>query len=623
MRRSQPSVPPPSRPSRPTPRPAPEGAALRRPALYWALLHAPVILFLYRSSLARALHELPGALGAGMSFAWCVEAVFVASLPWLVLLPLSALPRLYRYAAPAAFALWTTVLSVDSQLMDAMGFHLNGLFVSVLLQPRALAEVGVPMSRVAWFLAGALVWIAADVWIGSRFIARFNAPRRVWTWAIAMVLLQAFERVGVATMDYYGGTAVFASSTILLTELPLRMNHTITKLTGRKDDPSGEPLSASLLPKTLPAQAVSPDSVRFTRKPDVVLVLVESLRSDFLTPGTMPRLWARSANGTRFVRHYASASSTHYSLFSIFFGLNGQKLETVLGGGNRPLLLEAFRANGYQMRLITASSVDWMGMKRTVFADVADDLDTDLPGIGATRDSAMIARARAWVSHADRRPLLLVLFFDGTHFNYTYPARSAHFSPVWDGKGSLRDADSADMRRRAQNAAYEVDWKLDEFLTAFRSARGKDPLLVVTGDHGEAFREQGLVGHGERVTEQEIHVPMVVFDSLMPRGVRVTPTAHVDIMPTIFSLLGDRHPAASYCDGIRMTDADSSRYVLSTTGWSPWYAVVGMKEKVTFFGLDAGLGGVKVTDPSDHPLPGGNVGLAGEAAGILRAFSRR
>jgi membrane-anchored protein YejM (alkaline phosphatase superfamily) len=623
MRRSQPSIPQPRRSSGQVARPPESGGAYRRPALYWALLHAPVILFLYRSSLLRALEPLAGSYRVGMSFLWIIEAAFIASLAWLIALPVSVRPRVYRYAAPAALALWTTVLNADSQLFDAMGFHLNGLFIRVLLQPRALAEVGIPMSRVAGFLAGTAVWVALDAWLGSRFIVRFATPRRVWTWMAALVLLQALERVAVGTLFYFGGSAVFAAGAVLPLEPPLRLNHVLTPLTGRKDDPSGEPISASLLPTSPPPQALAPNAVHFTRKPDVVLVLVESLRSDFLTAETMPRLWARSARGTRFVRHYASASSTHYALFSLFFGLNGQKLESVLGAGSRPLLLEAFRANGYQMRLITASSVDWMGMKRTVFADVADDLDTDLPGIGATRDSAMIARARAWVGHADRRPLLLVLFFDGTHFNYTYPPRSAHFSPAWDGAGSLGDADSAAMRRRAQNAAYEVDWKLDEFLAAFRSVRGKDPLLMFTGDHGEAFREQGLVGHGERVTEQEIHVPMVVLDSLMPRGVRETPTSHVDVMPTLFSLLGDTHPAASYCDGIRMTDADSSRYVLSTTGWAPWYAVVGMREKVTFFGLDAGLGGVKITDPADHPLPSGSANLANQTAGILRAFSRR
>jgi membrane-anchored protein YejM (alkaline phosphatase superfamily) len=623
MRRSQPSVPPQRRPSGPIARPPVGGGALRRPALYWALLHAPVILLLYRSSLLHALEPLAGSYRVAMCFLWVVEAAFIASLAWLIALPFSIRPRVYRYAAPAALALWTAVLSADSQLFDAMGFHLNGLFIRVLFQPRALAEVGIPMSHVAVFLAGAAVWIAADTWLGSRFIARFAGPRRVWPWIAALILLQALERVAVGTLTYFGGSAVFAAGAVLPLEPPLRMNHVLTPLTGRRDDPSGEPISSSLLPTTPAPEALRPDAVHFTRKPDVVLVLVESLRSDFLTAQTMPRLWARSSRGARFARHYASASSTHYALFSLFFGRNGHKLESVLGAGSKPLLLGAFRANGYQMRLITASSVDWMGMTRTVFADVKDDLDTDLPGIGATRDSAMIARARAWVAQADARPLLLVLFFDGTHFNYTYPARAAHFAPVWDGGGSLRAADAAMIRRRAQNAAYEVDWKLDELLTAFRSARRHDPLLFVTGDHGEAFREQGLVGHGERVTEQEIHVPMVVLDSLMPIGVKETPTSHVDVMPTMFGLLGDTHPAASYSDGMRMTDADSSRYVLSTTGWSPWYAVVGMKEKVTFFGLDAGLGGVAVTDPMDHPLPAGSAKLAGHAAQILRAFSRR
>jgi membrane-anchored protein YejM (alkaline phosphatase superfamily) len=587
------------------------------------LLHAPLFLFLYRTSLHRALDALPGAFGVAMAGAWLIEAAFLATIAWLIALPLSPRPRLYRWAAPFVLALWTCALAVDAQLFDAVGFHINGLFVRILFQPNALAEIGIPTDRVAFFLGGAAIWLLADTWAGSRFLRRFASSGRAWPLAALLVLLQGIEKVAVATLTYYGGSAVFAASGVLLLQPPLRLTHVLTRLTGRRDDPSGEPLSASLLPTTPPPGGLAPYAVHFTRRPDVVLVLVESLRSDFLTAETMPRLWARATRGARFTRHYASASSTHYALFSVFFGLNGQQLETVLGGGARPLLLEAFRANDYRMRLITASSVDWMGMTHTVFADVKDDLDTDLPGKGATKDSAMIARAKTWVAGVGRRdPLLLVLFFDGTHFNYTYPPRAAHFAPAWDGAGSLQDADSAQMRTRARNAAYEVDWKLDEFLEWYRTARGRAPLLLVTGDHGEAFREQGRVGHGERVTEQEIHVPMVVVDSLMPPRVFDNVTSHVDVMPTLFGLLGDTHPADSYSDGMRMLDAGADRYVLSTTGWAPWFAVVGRAEKVTFFGLDAGLGGVSVTDPSDHPLPGGG-NLAGEAAHILRALGRR
>ena len=58
-----------------------------------------------------------------------------------------------------------------------------------------------------------------------------------------------------------------------------------------------------------------------------------------------------------------------------------------------------------------------MGLKNTVFGDVAGDLETDFPGVGATRDSAMVAHARTWLERAGPAPVFLMLFFDGTHFN--------------------------------------------------------------------------------------------------------------------------------------------------------------------------------------------------------------
>jgi membrane-anchored protein YejM (alkaline phosphatase superfamily) len=354
-----------------------------------------------------------------------------------------------------------------------------------------------------------------------------------------------------------------------------------------------------------------------------VLVLIESLRSDFLSDSVMPRLWQRAQDGTRFTHHYASASSTHFTLFSVIYGRNAQQLETVVGAGTSPLLFGAFRANGYHMRFITSSSVDWMGLKQTVFKDVAGDLDTDIPGAGVARDSAMIARATDWVARADSQPVLLVLFFDGTHFNYSYSPASHRFTPDWDGAGSITAArvDPILMKRRAMNAAVEVDTRLGNFLDWFAARRGRRPLTVVTGDHGEAFREHGRVGHGAGVAEEEIHVPMVLVDDGVPAKVETGVTSHVDIVPTIFHLLGDRH-APTWSDGALMTDPPSGRFVVSTAGWIPRYAVVGERLKAQFFGLDAGLGSVTLTGPADEPLPDANAELRANAPAILRALRR-
>ena len=602
------------------------GAALRRPALVWALLHVPVVVALFAPSLAEATQGVPSGFGPALWPAFAIEAALLATLVFLAGLPLSLAPRAYRYAAPALTGLVTAALAVDSQVYRALGFHINGLVVRVMLQPRALAETGIPLWEAIGAAVAAAAWVAGEVWLGSRFLRRFRSRRRALGWVVALVLLGGVERVYVASLAYVGGPGVFAAGQVLPLQVPLRMNRVLSRLTGSGGDTrmtdtldSAAALSASRLPR-----GVAPAAVRFARRPDVVLVLVESLRADMLDSLTMPRLWRRSEGGARFERHYAAASSTHYSLFGLFFGLQAQKMDAVVGSGRAPLLFGALKANGYNTRLLAASSVDWMGLRATVFGDVRGDLETEFPGIGQVRDSAMVERARAWVSGAGPEPLFLMLFFDGTHFYYTFPPRSARFRPFWGG-GSTVEASRVPPEtivRRARNAAYEVDWKLDDFLTWLEARRGRRPLVLVVGDHGEEYREHGHIGHASGVVDEQVHVPMVILGEGVPVGARRSVTSHIDVVPTLFGLLGDENPPQSYADGISMLDVPADRFVLTGIGWEPRFAAIGADLKVSFSSLDAGFGGVTITDPQDRPLPGGEARFAAEAGSILRAFVR-
>jgi len=121
---------------------------------------------------------------------------------------------------------------------------------------------------------------------------------------------------------------------------------------------------------------------------------------------------------------------------------------------------------------------------------------------------------------------------------------------------------------------------------------------------------------------QQIHVPMVVMGDGVPVGRRDAPTSHVDVVPTLFSLLGDRHPPELYSDGVSMFDAPQDRFVLASLGWEPRHAAIGKDLKVTFYGMDAGLGGVTLTDPFDRPLEDEEAAFSAAAPRILRIFGR-
>jgi membrane-anchored protein YejM (alkaline phosphatase superfamily) len=556
-----------------------------------------------------------------MAASYVAQAAFLATLAYLITWPLSASARVYAVAVPLVAGLGTAAQFVDSQLYQAVGFHMNGLFFHVLRQPEALREVGIPPVDVVVFALAAAAWTLIEVVVGRRFLLRFATEKWALTWTGAMLSVVLVERLGSAVLTFNGGLSLDAAEQVLPLQPPIRLNGQVKLLMGRPARTFFSPGASAQGLTRLPNE-IDPASVRFTRTPDVLFVLIESLRADFLDPDTMPRLWRRAGAGTVFERHYATATSTHYSLFSLFYGMNSYKLEAIVGAGRTPRLFDVLKAAGYRSRFIAASSVDWMDLTESVFRHVKDELETHLDGGGDARDADMLARARRFADAGGPQPQFLFLFFVGTHFRYSYPERSARFSPSWDGTGSYRAAHLQPelVRARARNSAFEVDWKLDEFLDEYEAKRGRKPLVIITGDHGESFGEFGRIGHGSDVSSAQLHVPMVVLDETRPPSRRQEVTSHIDVVPTLLSLLGDDHPPRSYSDGVSMFAVPADRFVLATVGWDPRYAVIGRDLKATFFAHDAAMGGVVVTDPFDRPLADGEARFSAEAARILRTF---
>jgi membrane-anchored protein YejM (alkaline phosphatase superfamily) len=599
-------------------------AATARPlagAFYLALLHAPLILAFFAADLARSMDTFPVGLRTLLWLGAGAQALFLGALLFAVTLPF-AWTRVYAWLAPLAMGLATVVLGGDAILHHATSFHFNRLFLQVALQPNAIQETGLAGSELAGLLGGAVAFVVLDVAAGRWLLRRWAGRRPLWRWLVVVIALAACARVGHAAGSFFGGESVHAAGAVLPLQVPLRMNAIFAALSGKKlADPADLFRAAGQ-----PQGEVDPASIHLSRRPDVVFVLIESLRADAFDEATMPNLSRRGRDGLVFDRHYSSASSTHFSLFSLFFGLPATRSDAVIGSGRTSLLFPTLKNHDYQMRLLAASSVDWMSLKRSVFNDVQDELETDFHGEGYQRDDRMLESARHFVAGADPdRPLFLFLFFVGTHFRYSYPPGAEPFTPCWNGKGAVTagGVEPALLDRRARNAAHEVDRKLEEFLAFEEAKRGKRPLLVVTGDHGEEFLEHGRFGHASDVTEEQIHVPFVLADEGLAPGVRHEPTGHIDVLPTLLDRLGSDVAPEAYCAGVPMTAAPPDRYLLTTVGWEPRLALVGRDLKVRFLGQDLGFGGLEVTDPLDRPLPDGDARFAAEYPNLLRSLRRQ
>jgi arylsulfatase A-like enzyme len=85
-----------------------------------------------------------------------------------------------------------------------------------------------------------------------------------------------------------------------------------------------------------------------------------------------------------------------------------------------------------------------------------------------------------------------------------------------------------------------LDEKLAE-LFAFLKKQGiyDRTLIIVTSDHGEAFGDRNIVGHGTSLYEDQIRIPLLVKYPGQSQPKRVeAPASHVDLMPTILEAAG-------------------------------------------------------------------------------------
>ena len=346
------------------------------------------------------------------------------------------------------------------------------------------------------------------------------------------------------------------------------------------------------------ASAAAP--VTFKRRPDIVVLLAESLRWDMMTRQVMPHLAQMAArpNCAAAEQHYAGGHLTQYGTFSLLYGMASYAFLPFMKEGRQSDPLAALRANGYSLDAFDATGL----LSYTIAPLVPSQFDAYHTMLG--RDSSVTDSMVAMLSKPADKPRFVFGFFYSTHGPYFHPEQYDRFPTTGSGTNT-RD----ELFNRYRNSAGYLDAliaRLDSVL-APRIADGST-VLVFAGDHGEEFWEFGLLGHAA-VAFQDVRtrVPMLLcFPEA--RAAQMTLSTHADVLPTLFDWMG-----ASGWDSTRITGRSLLSSVprafaaLSGAGYPTQANVFALVTKTHKFWLHANgtdLGAVSLDRATDtHDLP--------------------
>lgn len=112
--------------------------------------------------------------------------------------------------------------------------------------------------------------------------------------------------------------------------------------------------------------------------------------------------------------------------------------------------------------------------------------------------------------------------------------------------------------------AYE-DWAIGELVRELKT-RGlyDNTLLIIAADHGEAFGEKALLGHGVSVYQNQVHVPLIIkYPHQTAKDVVRENVSLVDIVPTVFDVLRLEAPKGIQGISLLKLPGDRPREIIS------------------------------------------------------------
>jgi arylsulfatase A-like enzyme len=305
---------------------------------------------------------------------------------------------------------------------------------------------------------------------------------------------------------------------------------------------------------------------------NVILVVLESVAAEHMSiygspVETTPNLAAEQQHAVVYERAYAHAGYTYLSRLPLLYGAYPGLPWGYLWKAERPLPMGLSRMlkeeRGYRTAYFSGCELDWDRLDYTAQdAGHADLFGPDQVGgrrasSWGTEDGLLFDGLINWIDKdpagstaaADvRTPFFATIWTDQTHHPYTLTGPDGERDPDADhAKGSSPE----ELLHRYRLAIRQVDRHLGRLFEALRS-RGiaDDTLVVITGDHGEAFGgPHGLMGHGGGLYDENLRVPLVfwnprLFHEKAPRR-NARAAGHVDIFPSIAHLLGVS-PAADW-----------------------------------------------------------------------------
>jgi arylsulfatase A-like enzyme len=392
---------------------------------------------------------------------------------------------------------------------------------------------------------GVVAWMARMIWRDRKSGVQASWPEAVATIVSAVALLSV-----PATINWPGPPppieVAFAREWLGLDRTSLRG----TELEAVRELRAtvGLPAHATWLSDEYPLVYGWTDRVPSSsiERPDIVVVMIESLRADALgegggRPSATPNLDALARRSVVFPTFTSNGFPSAPSVLAFHCSAwPHQRKEIITDFANRRFdsLPSRLRDFGYDTTYVGADphfdhQDHWLPAWYATVVDLVANGEAPTDRNIVTRGIDEIRRHDAV---APRTPLFEFISTYSTHYPFRLP----------DDAGERPVASTEALEPRYRQVLKYTDREIGRLLSFLDGRERRDrTIVIVLGDHGfymDLRRTSGLPENDNIWTTAIVAGPVRLVGP--PRRI-LTPASHVDMMPTVLGVVGDRRPSAA------------------------------------------------------------------------------
>jgi glucan phosphoethanolaminetransferase (alkaline phosphatase superfamily) len=328
-----------------------------------------------------------------------------------------------------------------------------------------------------------------------------------------------------------------------------------------------------------------PHNQRFDRK-NVIFIISDALRADHLqlygyARPTTPFLCRMYESGSlrKVTFALSNCAETTCGVESI---LSSRRLENL--HVHNFTIFDLLHDQGYATYFIISSDHDLYGLKEYYGQDVSlyfDYLNADRFPIN---DDRVLFEGIEKVPDFAGTPAFFYIHLMSSHYSGVKLDQYHRYLP--DGK----KIDVLDLLRGKYDPSVVIDNYDDKVTQAddiirmvFDALRQKgylnDTIVVISADHGDGLGEHGRFGHVQYVYQEQIRIPMLIYDESKAKYADIDSATQMDISPTVIDRLGLKVPASWEGTSLLRPVVQQYTYHLSSNRGVQCYAVLFRTQK--------------------------------------------